>query len=166
MEFTFRIAKKNDKEEILDLIKKLAEVERKKPEEINLTLEKIESHGFGRNKYFYVLLAEYKKKPAGYALYFFSYSASAGAPILYIEDLFVDEPYRNFGLGTGLLAHLARLAIEKECCRMEGHAFTWNKKVIEFFEFIGAHPRTDLLQFRLSDEHLRKLAEQNRVNFE
>lgn len=29
MEFTFRIAKKNDKEEILDLIKKLAEVERK-----------------------------------------------------------------------------------------------------------------------------------------
>ncbi|QLZ67319.1 N-acetyltransferase [Legionella sp. PC1000] len=160
MEFTFRIAKKNDKEEILDLIKKLAEAERKKPEEINLTLEKIESHGFGRNKYFHILLAESKKKPAGYALYFFSYSASAGAPILYIEDLFVDEPYRNFGLGTSLLAHLARLAIEKECCRMEGHAFTWNKKAIEFFECIGAYPRTDLLQFRLSDEHLRKLAEQ------
>ncbi|KTD42721.1 GNAT family N-acetyltransferase [Legionella parisiensis] len=158
MEFTFRIAKKKDKAEILGLIKKLAEIERKKPEEIHLTLEKIESHGFGRNKYFYVLLAEYKKKPAGYALYFFSYSASEAAPILYIEDLFVDEPYRSFGLGTGLLTYLARVAIEKECCRLEGHAFTWDKKTIEFFELIGAHPRTDLLQFRLSGEPLQQLA--------
>ncbi|HHF7375113.1 GNAT family N-acetyltransferase [Legionella bozemanae] len=160
MEFTFRIAKKKDKEEIFGLIKKLAQYERKKPEEINLTLDKIESHGFGRNKYFYILLAEHKKNPAGYALYFFSYSAPSGAPVLYVEELFVDEPYRNYGLGTALLSNLAQLAIEKECCRMEGHAFTWNKKAIEFYEFIGAHPRTDLLQFRLSDEHLRSLAEQ------
>lgn len=162
MEFTFRIAKKKNKEEIFGLIKKLAEYERKKPEEIKLTLEKIESHGFGRTKYFNVLLAEYKKKPAAYALYFFSYSASSGAPILYVEDLFVDELYRNHGLGTELLANLARLAIEKECCRMEGHAFTWDKKAIEFYEFIGAHPRMDLLQFRLSAEHLKKLAEHKR----
>ncbi|WP_454784885.1 N-acetyltransferase family protein [Legionella sp. WA2024007413] len=160
MEFTFRIAKKKDKEEIFGLIKKLAEYEKKKPEEINLTLDKIESHGFGRTKFFNVLLAEYKKKPAGYALFFFSYSAPAGAPVLYIEELFVDELYRNHGLGTALLSNLAQLAIEKGCCRMEGHAFTWNKKAIEFYEFIGAHRRTDLLQFRLSDEHLQKLAAQ------
>ncbi|KTD01728.1 GNAT family N-acetyltransferase [Fluoribacter gormanii] len=160
MEFTFRIAKKKDKEQIFGLIKKLAEYERKKPEEIHLTLDKIESHAFGRNKYFYVLLAEYKKNPAGFALYYFSYSAPSGAPVLYVEELFVDELYRNYGLGTSLLSHLAQLALEKECCRMEGHAFTWNKKAIEFYEFIGAHPRTDLLQFRLSGEHLQKLAAQ------
>ncbi|MCW8409169.1 GNAT family N-acetyltransferase [Legionella sp. PATHC035] len=160
MEFTFRIAKKKDQEEILVLVKKLAEHERKQPEEVQLTLEKIASHGFGRNRYFYVLLAEYKKKPAGYALYFFTYSASAGAPILYIDDLFVDELYRSYGLGTLLLSHLAQLAIEKECCRLEGHTVTWNKKGIEFFEFIGAKPRTDLLQFRLSGEPLKKLAAQ------
>ncbi|CAM3079941.1 GNAT family acetyltransferase [Legionella steigerwaltii] len=160
MEFTFRIAKKKDKEEILSLVKKLAEHERKKPEEVNLTLDKIESHGFGRNRYFYVLLAEHKRKPAGYALFFFSYSSSEGSPILYIEELFVDELYRNYGLGTALLSNLAQLAIEKECCRMEGHAVTWNKKGIEFFKFIGATPRTDLLQFRLSGEHLKKLAAQ------
>ena len=95
------------------LARKLAEYERKKPEEVNLTLDKIESHGFGKNKYFYVLLAEYKKKPAGYALYFFSYSASAGAPILYVEDLFVDDVYRNYGLGKALLANLAHTAVER-----------------------------------------------------
>ncbi|MGL5742254.1 MAG: GNAT family N-acetyltransferase [Legionella sp.] len=158
MEFTFRIAKKKDKNKILVLVKKLAEYERKRPEEINLTLEKIDSHGFGKTKYFSVLLAEYKKQPAGYALYFYSYSGSAGAPILYVEDLFVDELYRSYGLGTALLSNLARLALEKECCRMEGHAFTWNKKASAFYEFIGASPKTDLLQYRLCGESLKKLA--------
>lgn len=158
MEFTFRIATKKDKYEISDLVKKLAEYERRKTEEINLTLDKIEAHGFGKNKYFYVLLAEYKKKPAGYALYFFSYSVSSGAPVLYVEDLFVDEMYQSHGLGTALLSNLARLAIEKKCSRMEGHTFTWDTKSIEFYEFLGAHPRTDLLQFRLSGEPLEKLA--------
>ncbi len=160
MEFTFRIAKKKDKNEVLFLVKKLAAYERKKPEEVNLTLEKIETHGFGKKKYFHVLLAEHGKTPAAYALYFFSYSASAGAPILYVEDLFVDDLYRNYGLGSSLLANLAHIAVEEECCRMEGHAFTWNKKAIEFYEFIGARAKTDLLQFRLSGENLDKLAAQ------
>ncbi|MBI2784976.1 MAG: GNAT family N-acetyltransferase [Legionella longbeachae] len=160
MQFTFRIAKKKDKEEILFLVKKLAEHERKKPEEVNLNLEKIEAHGFGKNKYFHVVLGEYKKKPIGYALYFFSYSAASAAPVLYVEEIFVDNEFRNYGLGTALLAKLAQFAIEKECCRMEGHAFTWNKKGIEFFEFLGAHAKTDLLQFRLSGEALQKLAKQ------
>ncbi|KTD11670.1 GNAT family acetyltransferase [Legionella gratiana] len=158
MEFTFRIATKKDKEKISFLVEKLAEYERKKTEEIHLTLDKIEAHGFGKNKYFYVLLAEYKKKPAGYALYFFSYSAPEAAPVLYVEDLFVTEMYQNQGLGTALLSYLARLALEKQCCRMEGHAFTWNKKSIHFYEFLGAHPRTDLLQFRLAGDSLERLA--------
>jgi GNAT superfamily N-acetyltransferase len=162
MKFTFRIAKKKDKDEIMVLVNKLAAYERKRPEEVNLTLDKIESHGFGKNKYFHILLAEHKKQPAAYALYFFSYAASAGAPVLYVEDLFVDEYYRSHGLGSSLLSKLAQLALEKECCRMEGHAFTWNKKAIEFYEFLGAHPRTDLLQFRLFGEHLERLAAQEK----
>lgn len=161
MEFTFRIATKKDKEKISLLVEQSAEHDRKKPEEINLTLDKIEAHGFGKNKYFYILLAEYKKNPVGYALYFFSYSASEGAPVLYIEDLFVNKNYQNQGLGTALLSHLARFAVEKKCCRMEGHAFTWNKKSIQFYEFLGAHARRDLLQFRLEDEYLVKLAHQS-----
>ncbi|AUH71334.1 GNAT family acetyltransferase [Legionella sainthelensi] len=158
MEFTFRIATKRDKEKIAFLVEKLAEYERKKTGTMSLTLDKIEAHGFGKTRYFYILLAEYKKEPAGYALYFFSYSAPDAAPVLYVEDLFVNEKFQNHGLGTSLLSYLARLAIEKHCCRMEGHAFTWNKKSIQFYEFLGAHPRTDLLQFRLAGDCLEQLA--------
>lgn len=161
MEFNFRIATKKDKDKIFFLVQKLAESERKKTEEIGLTLDKIATHGFGKNKYFYVLLAEYEQEPAGFALYFYTYSASLGAPVLYLEEMFVAKNYQSEGLGTALLAHLAHIAVEKQCCRMEGHAFTWNKKFIKFYELLGAVPRTDLLQFRLSDESLETLAKKS-----
>ncbi|WP_408608946.1 GNAT family N-acetyltransferase [Aquicella siphonis] len=53
---------------------------------------------------------------------FFSYSASSGAPILYLEDLFVEEAYRHQGICKALLSKLANLSIENHCCRMEWHA--------------------------------------------
>jgi GNAT superfamily N-acetyltransferase len=158
MEFTVRVAKKKDTYKIFSLIEKQAQEERKKTEEIALTIDKIESHGFGKENYFDVLLAESKEEAIGYALYFFTYCDSLAAPILYLEDLFVDKSYRKSGLGTTLLSHLARVAIKKGCCRMEGHAFTWNKTLNTFFESHGAHPRTDLLQYRLLGEDMLKLA--------
>ncbi|MDP3559041.1 MAG: GNAT family N-acetyltransferase, partial [Legionellaceae bacterium] len=114
MKFNIRIVKKEDKSALLELVKKLAEYERKKPEEVQLTLDKIKLHGFGKEKYFDVLIAEYNETSIGYALYFFSYSASSGAPILYIEDLFVENEYRHQGLGKALLSSLAKIAIQKE----------------------------------------------------
>lgn len=153
-----RRAKKEDKEAILNLVRKLAAYERKKPEEVLLTLEKIENHAFGKNKYFNILIAECNDIPVGYALYFFSYSASLGAPVLYIEDLFVENEHRQQGFGRALLSKLATISIEKECCRMEWHAFIWNEKAMSFYESLGAVPKPDLIQFRLSGENLQKLS--------
>lgn len=155
-----REATSNDKESILNLVKKLAEYERKKPEEVLLTIDKIESHSFGDHKYFHIQIAEDNKMPIGYAIYFFSYSASLGAPILYLEDLFVEDEYRNQGIGKALLAKLAQLAQENKCCRMEWHAFTWNEQAIQFYKDLGALPKLDLLQFRLSGEHLSNLSKE------
>lgn len=153
-----RSATLDDKEAILTLVNKLAEFERKKPEEVQLTLDKIESHCFAHTKYFHTLIAEKNKTPVGYALYFFSYSAYAGAPVLYLEDVFVESEHRHQGIGKALLAKLAKLAIENKCCRMEWHAFTWNETAIEFYKNLGATPKHDLLQFRLSGEPLDKLS--------
>lgn len=151
-----REATKSDKDIILDLVRKLAEYERKKLSDVQLTLEKIEKHGFGDNPYFYILIIESNRIPVGYALYFFCYSGSTGAPILYLEDLFIEEEYRNKGFGKALLSKLAKIAIEKDCCRMEWHAFTWNEKAIQFYKSLGAVSKSDLVQFRLADEDLQK----------
>lgn len=154
-----RFATIQDKEAVLHLVMKLAEYERKKPEEVELTLNKIESHGFGEQAYFQILLAEYKNQLVGYALYFFSYAASKGAPILYLEDLFVEPQSRGVGIGKALLSYLANIALAKHCCRMEWHAFTWNEIGIQFYKNIGAKPKEDLVQFRLEGDHLLKLSQ-------
>jgi len=139
-----------DKEIILELVYKLAQEEKVKPEEVQLSLDKIAEHAFGSNPYFYVLIAEYENKPVGYALYFFTYLAAMGSPILYLEDLFVDPQYRNKGIGTDLLSNLKEIASAKKCCRLEWHTFNWNKKAIQFYESIGAKPSPESLQFRLT----------------
>lgn len=161
MHCVIRKATIEDKNIILNLVKKLAEYERKKPEDVHLTLDKIETHGFGDTRYFEVLLVELNHIPVGFALYFFSYAASLGAPILYIEDLFIENEYRHQGLGTALFARLAKKALDRDCCRMEWHAFTWNEKALSFYERLGAIPKDDLAQFRLLGNDLKKLAELN-----
>lgn len=148
MKFNIRQANIEDKEAILKLVRKLACYERKKPEEVKVTIEKIELHGFSKDKYFDVLLADHNGVSIAYALYFFSYSASAAAPILYVEDIFVETDYRNQGLGRAIFSALAHIAMEKKCCRLEWHAFTWNESAVQFYQKLGAIPKPDLLQFR------------------
>ena len=65
--------------------------------------------GFGPNPKFRALIAEWDGQPAGYAVFFGYYSTWVG-PGLYLEDLFVREPFRGKGIGKALLAAVARIA--------------------------------------------------------
>jgi len=153
-----RKATRKDGAIILELSSKLALYEKKRPEEIALTLDKIDAHCFGEHAFFKVLLADINEQPVGFALYFFSYSGYIGAPVLYLEDLFVEEPFRQRGVGKALLSKLAKIAIESKCCRMEWHAFTWNHPALEFYKKLGAVAKEDLRQFRLVGNSLEQLA--------
>lgn len=146
-----REASPKDVGALVTMVRELAAYENKKPEDVLLTSDKVLQHAFGKEKYFQVILAERDKKPVAYALYFFSYSAYKGAPVLYIEDLYVAEAYRHQGIGTALLSHLKNLSKEKECCRMEWHVFDWNKSAIQFYKSSGAILRPDLIQVRLEN---------------
>ncbi len=142
----------HDVSAIFELVKKLALYEKKKTEDIKLSEDKIMQHGFGDKRYFNILVAEIEKNIIAYALYFFTYAATAGAPILYLEDLFILEEYRNKGIGRQLLSVLANIAISENCCRMEWHVFNWNESAIKFYESLGAELKPDLIQIRLGEE--------------
>ena len=58
---------------------------------------------FGPRKYAEVILAEWKGKPAGFALYFHNYSTFLSKPGVYLEDLFVEPELRGNGIGKALL---------------------------------------------------------------
>lgn len=113
---------------------------------------------FGNTRYAEVLLAYFDDQPAGFALFFHSYSTFLGKPGIYLEDLFVKPAFRNQGIGAALMHYLADLAIERGCGRFEWTVLTWNEAAMRFYTRLGAEPLDHLRGFRLSGEALKKLA--------
>ena len=91
-------------------------------------------------------------------LFFHNYSTFLGRPGLYIEDLFIDESYRRRGFGAALLRYVARLAIERNCGRLEWSVLDWNKPAVDFYTKLGAVPMSGWTVFRVTGESLANLA--------
>ena len=64
---------------------------------------------FGTRPVAEAALAYWGSEPAGFALYSYTFSSFLGKTGIYIEDLYVEQGYRNKGIGKALLVHLARL---------------------------------------------------------
>ncbi len=142
-------AQESDVETLYQLTLALAAFERKTPDQISVTKEKLREWAFGPNKVFEALIARYGEEPAGMAVYFFTYAGSMGAPILYGEDLFVLRQFRGQRIGTKMLQELARKAEERGCCRMQFAVFDWNENATSFYKKLGATIRRDLPQVRM-----------------
>lgn len=95
---------------------------------------------------------------AGFALYFTSYSTWRGHHGIRLEDLYVTPAKRGQGIGKALLAHLARIAVDQGCPRLEWDVLAWNAPAIAVYESIGAHILTEWRIMRLSGEALTALA--------
>ncbi|HEY5080201.1 MAG TPA: GNAT family N-acetyltransferase [Opitutaceae bacterium] len=145
---------------ILQLIRKLAEYEKLLPDVVATeeSLGKTLFPAGGSPPAAHVVIGELEGIPAGFAVYFFNYSTFLAKPGLYLEDLFVEPASRGKGLGKALLLHLARLANELGCGRMEWSVLDWNTPSIEFYKRIGAVPLDDWTIFRLAGEALRRHA--------
>jgi GNAT superfamily N-acetyltransferase len=143
---------------ILSLIRDLAEYERL-GHEVEATEEDIRESLFGDWPGAEVVLAYVGGDLAGFALFFHNYSTFLGRRGLYLEDLFVRPAYRGRGIGRRLLAHLARLAVERKCGRMEWWVLDWNESAIRFYRSIGAVPMDDWTVYRLTGDPLARLAD-------
>jgi len=135
---TIRFATPDDLPEIASLIHELAEYE-KLAHEVRL-------------------IGEIDGKPEGFALFFHNFSTFEGKPGIYLEDLFVTPGARGSGLGTALLAELARLAVARDCARLEWSVLDWNAPSIGFYKALGAKPMDEWTVFRLDGAALSGLA--------
>ncbi len=104
------------------------------------------------------LIAEWEGEPVGFALYFHNFSTFVGRPGLYLEDLFVRPEARGRGIGTILLSTLARIAVERNCGRMEWSCLDWNQTGIDFYLSKQAEPMGDWTTYRLDGDRLNALA--------
>ena len=104
-------------------------------------------------------LAEWEGQPAGFALWFYTFSTFRGRHGIYLEDLYVRPEHRGRGLGKALLARLARRCADEQLGRLEWAVLDWNAPSIAFYESLGARPMNDWAVYRLTDEALATLGE-------
>ena len=142
---------------ILELIKGLAEYENL-GHEVTATPQKLRDTLFGPNPAAEVIIGYAGAEPAGFALFFPTYSTFLGKPGLYLEDLFVVTKWRNHGIGRRLLSHLAGTALERDYGRMDWSVLDWNESAIRFYKKLGARSMDDWKLCRLTGEALRALA--------
>lgn len=107
-----------------------------------------------------VLFALSDGTEVGFALFFHNFSTFRGQRGLYLEDLFVDREHRGKGYGKALLLHLTRIAVQRQCRRMEWAVLDWNAPSIAFYKSLGAVPMDEWTVFRLTEEQLHQLAQQ------
>ena len=141
---------------ILTFIRELADYERLS-HEVAATEEALRDSLFGERRFAEVLIGYRDGRPAGFALFFHSFSTFLGKPGMYLEDLYVRPEFRGAGIGRALLVHLARLARERGCGRLEWSVLDWNEPAIGFYKGIGASPVGGWTLYRVTGEALEAL---------
>jgi GNAT superfamily N-acetyltransferase len=156
-----RRAQRSDAAVLLSLIDALADYE-KLPGPTPEAKARLIRDGFGDKPRFEAVLAELHGKPAGYALFFETYSSFIAMPTLYLEDLFVIPEARGKGVGKALAEFCIQEAVNRGCGRMEWMVLDWNKPAIEFYRRYGAHYLREWCLFRLTAEQLQNWQYENR----
>ncbi|MCG6947989.1 MAG: GNAT family N-acetyltransferase [Acidobacteria bacterium] len=152
-----RTATPDDVGLILDFIRQLAEYE-KLSHEVVADEALLRQTLFGDRQVAEVVIASYDGEPAGFALFFHNFSTFLGRPGIYLEDLFVIPRLRGRGIGRVLLSHLAKLALERGCGRLEWWVLDWNEPAIRFYERLGAQEMDEWTVFRVTGDALEKLS--------
>lgn len=103
-------------------------------------------------------LADYAGAPAGFVLWFYTFSTFRGRHGIWVEDLYVREAFRGKGIGRTLLMALSRRCVEEKLGRLEWSVLDWNESAITFYESAGARLMRDWTMCRLDGTALADFA--------
>lgn len=154
---SLRTAGPADAELIHAFVVALAEYERE-PGAVEVTPDILRQQLGADSPPFECLIADWSGAPAGFALFFHTYSTWRGKRGLWLEDLFVLPEFRARGIGRALLAGLADVATARGCGRVEWAVLDWNQLAIDFYEKLGARPLDEWTTYRLTGSALESLA--------
>jgi GNAT superfamily N-acetyltransferase len=156
MTLSIRPATQADLPLIAQLIRDLADYE-KLAHEVRFDPTVLGAKLFGPRPYAEVAIGEIGGVAQGFALFFHNFSTFEGRPGIYLEDLFVRPVARGSGLGKALLAHLAALALERDCARLEWSVLDWNAPAIGFYRKLGARLMDEWTVMRVDGPALAQL---------
>jgi len=156
MKIGIRPARPQDAPLIGAFIQELAEYERLSGE-CQAAPEAVAESLFAPHPRVFCDIAEWNGVPAGFALWFYSYSTFQAKHGIYLEDLFVRPQFRGKGLGRALMLELARRTLREGCGRFEWSVLDWNEPSIDFYKSLGAGAMKDWTVFRLEGGALERL---------
>ena len=141
---------------LLTLIGELAEYERLVDEAVG-TEDLLRQHLFGTHPAAEAAIAQ-EPGPIGFVLWYTTFSTFQTLPGVWVEDLFVRPEHRGHGTGRALLAHVAKVAVERGYGRLELSALDWNEPALGFYRSLGAKSKDEWKLQRFEGEALERLA--------
>ncbi|XP_077361188.1 thialysine N-epsilon-acetyltransferase-like isoform X1 [Festucalex cinctus] len=149
MNFNIRAASQADCKDISRMLMDLA-VHDNMLDQVEISCEDLQRDGFSQNPSFECIVAEVPEENkskegftiVGCALYFYTYSSWKGRS-MYLESLYVMPEFRGFGIGTGLMSTVAKVAKEKQCVRFQLHVLDKNTPSRGFYAARGGQDLTD-----------------------
>ena len=157
-----RDARRDDVGVIFGWIVELAEYERAR-EMVRGTPELLEEALFGAQPTAEAVIAEVSDdgaawEPGGFALFHLTFSTWECLPGIWLEDLYVPPAQRRAGLGGALVAHLARLTVDRGYTRLQWAALDWNTPALDFYAKLGAARLDEWQLHRLDGKALAEVA--------
>lgn len=156
-ELNMRFAVEADIPLILSFIREIAEFERLS-HEVSATEESLRDSLFRGTSCPEVILCFMDEQPVAYAVFYHNFSTFVGRKGLYLEDIYVKPEHRHSGVGRQLFKFIAKVAVERNCGRMEWAVLNWNRPAIRFYESMSARPLTDWTLFRMQEDQIKKVA--------
>ena len=133
MNILIRPAAKEDFEYIYNLFREFSQFQ-KTPEKVHITLQQLEED----EQYFQCFIAVADGHIIGFATWFFAYYSWTGRAI-YLDDLYVKDTHRKYGIGRQLLDTVISHAKDNNCKSVRWLVSRWNENAIGFYQKIGAH---------------------------
>jgi GNAT superfamily N-acetyltransferase len=156
-----RPAARDDSALVASFVRELADYEHLS-HEVEASDDMLAQALFGPSPRVFCDIAECDGAPAGFALWFYTFSSFRGRHGLWLEDIFVRPAFRGRGLGKALLAHLARRCVDEGLGRFEWSVLDWNAPSIAFYEAQGASIMQEWKICRMSGAALETLASATR----
>jgi GNAT superfamily N-acetyltransferase len=156
--YLIRCAKPADAASLWSMVLELARYE-KLEHRVSGSAEQLAAHLFRPSPPIECLVAEQGRALIGYAIFYATYSTFRTQPMMWLEDLFVNERSRGLGVGRSMMARLAAIALERGCWRLDWNVLDWNQPSIRFYQLAGAQrANTDWFQYGLDEAGMRALA--------
>ncbi|TDJ80211.1 GNAT family N-acetyltransferase [Campylobacter volucris] len=155
MGFEICESKKEDLEQILELIKELA-IHENMLEDVKCSVKDLEQ-SFFENNYAKALSLKVDGKIIGYAMYFYTFSSFWGLGGLYLEDIYIQKDYRKKGYAKAVFKYLAKICKEKNLKRLEWVCLNDNDLGINFYTALNARHMSQWRTYRLEGKNLEAL---------